>query len=236
MIARKIDESVVSEMPPYAREIWFYLLRSANHRDNQTCKRGQTIRRYADIIEALKWYVGYRKCSYTSAQCENSMKLLMKAGMITKTRTTRGLLITICKYDTYQTPSNYESQNETGTRAAMEPQGRQTINKNVKKLKKKETPNLPENLDNPVFRKAWEDWKKHRTEIRKKLTPSTIKRQLKMLAEYPESAADIIGNSIRNGWQGLFPEKKGGNNSGNSTGTTRKRDFANQESNVGTTI
>lgn len=135
MVARKIDTSPIAAAPPYAREIWFYLLRAANHKDNHICKRGQTIRRYADIQDALKWYVGYRKCVYTKAQCENAMKLLVKATMITKMRTTRGLLITICKYNFYQNPQSYESHNETATSAAMEPQGCHTINKNVKNVK-----------------------------------------------------------------------------------------------------
>ena len=113
MIARKIDDSPISKSPPYVREIWFYLLRTANYADNHICKRGQTIRRYADIKDALKWYVGYRKCSYTSSQCENSMKLLTRAKMITKTKTTRGLCITIVNYDTYQDPKSYESHNES---------------------------------------------------------------------------------------------------------------------------
>ena len=140
MIARKIDSSSIAESPPYAREIWLYLIRSANHKNNSICKRGQTVRRYIDIREALKWYVGYRKCMYSVTQCENAMKLLVKAKMITKTRTTRGLLITICNYDIYQNPKSYESQFHAPTASAtMKPQPCQTINKNVKNVKNKET-------------------------------------------------------------------------------------------------
>lgn len=139
MIARKIDWSSIAESPPYAREVWFYLLRAANFQDNHICKRGQTIRRYIDIREALKWYVGWRKHMYTIAQCENAMKLLVKANMITKRRTTRGLCITICNYDTYQTPANYESQfHSPVTKVEGEPQSSQMINKKDNKEKKKE--------------------------------------------------------------------------------------------------
>ena len=139
MIARKIDSSSISNAPPYAREIWLYLLQTANHKDNHVCKRGQTIRRYIDIREALCWYVGYRKCMYSISQCENAMKLLVRANMIATKRTTRGLLITICNYNTYQTPANYESQNYKATASAtMEPQHCHTINKNDKNVKKKE--------------------------------------------------------------------------------------------------
>lgn len=139
MIARKLDSSAIAEAPPYAREVWLYLLRTANYEDTKICKRGQTIRRYIDIREALKWYVGYRKCMYSVAQCENAMKLLRRANMIATMRTTRGLCITICNYSFYQTAGNYESHSlQPDTSATMEPQGCPTINKKVKKDKKKE--------------------------------------------------------------------------------------------------
>lgn len=64
---------------------------------------------------------------------------------------------------------------------------------------------LPEWLD----KEAWANWEQHRKEIRKKLTPSTIKSQLKMLEKNKEDHVAIIEKSIQNGWTGLF-EIKGG--------------------------
>ncbi len=184
MIARKIDQSHISEAPPYAREIWFYLLRAANHQDSEECERGQTIRRYIDIIEALKWYVGYRKCTYSVAQCENAMKLLVKANMIAKTRTTRGLLITICNYSTYQNAANYESQfHEATARATMEPQGCQTINKKVKKEKKEKNDNKYMGFD-----EFWELYPK------KKAKQDARKAWLKL--DLSEQLVEIIVNHV----------------------------------------
>ena len=53
----------------------------------------------------------------------------------------------------------------------------------------------------------------HRKEIRKKLTPTTIKKQIAALARMgEEKAMQSIARSIENGWTGLFePDTTKGN-------------------------
>lgn len=54
------------------------------------------------------------------------------------------------------------------------------------------------------FSDAWNDWLKYRRELKKPLTPSTIKSQLKGLESLTESdAIAAIRLSIMKGWQGL---------------------------------
>lgn len=54
------------------------------------------------------------------------------------------------------------------------------------------------------FSDAWKDWLKYRRELKKPLTPSTIKSQLKGLESLTESdAIAAIRLSIMKGWQGL---------------------------------
>lgn len=55
---------------------------------------------------------------------------------------------------------------------------------------------------------AWDAWVRYRKEIKKKMTPMTQKQQLKFLAQNVPDHLEIIRNSIRNGWTGLFPVKK----------------------------
>lgn len=131
--ARKIRNGEIAHAPPHVREIWDWLIQEANHKDNGKIKRGQTIRSYRDIQESLKWYVGFRKEIYSKWQCEIAMKWLVKHEMVTTTKTTRGLLITICNYEYYQDPKNYENHIEDHTRTTREPQGTDTINKNGRK-------------------------------------------------------------------------------------------------------
>ena len=58
------------------------------------------------------------------------------------------------------------------------------------------------------YREKWIQWEKHRRQIRKKITPKSADQQIKLLTQYnPKTAGEIIDNSIRNGYQGLFPPK-----------------------------
>ena len=70
---------------------------------------------------------------------------------------------------------------------------------------------LPGPLNTEAFRKAWDEWKQHRTEIRKKLTPLAVKKSWKRLEEMGHDAAiEAIEYSIGNGWTGIFqPDGKG---------------------------
>ena len=56
----------------------------------------------------------------------------------------------------------------------------------------------------PEFSAAWSDWTIHRKEIRKALTPQSIRRQLKALEAMGEAKAiETINRSIEKGWTGL---------------------------------
>ena len=137
--ARCIQNSEISIMPPYIREIWDWLLKETNHTEKKLdgiiIKRGQLVRTFKDIQEGLKWMIGYRKMTYKKWQCENAMKFLRKRGMITTMKTTRGVLVTVCNYSFYQDPKNYESNTRADTRTTVNKQLTDTINKNDKKDK-----------------------------------------------------------------------------------------------------
>lgn len=69
-----------------------------------------------------------------------------------------------------------------------------------KKENKKPSVELPEWLD----KKSWSEWVIHRKEIKKSLTPMSMKKQIKLLENDKANHVEIIQNSIRNGWTGLF--------------------------------
>ena len=155
--ARRIQESAIANAPPHSREIWDWLLREANHRGRNShgrlIQRGQCVRRYSDIIEGLSWYVGFRKESYTKWQCETAMKWLTKEQMVTTKKTTRGLIITICNYDYYQNPANYENHKERHNETTTEPQTTDTINKKDNQGRKERAakpPNPPASPPDPA--------------------------------------------------------------------------------------
>jgi hypothetical protein len=175
--ARKIQKSEISVAPPHIREVWDWLLMEANHSDNRyagySLKRGQLFRTYKDIREGLSWMVGWRKVMYNENQMKHAMKYLRDHLMITTTKAPAGVLVTICKYDLYQDPKNYErtneSTNESTTVIQRKHHSHPTNNKNViqeecKNNKEEEMPEKipapsPENF-NPIFIEAGEEEKK----------------------------------------------------------------------------
>jgi len=183
--SRKIQESEIAFAPPHVREIWDWLIREANHKDAGNFKRGECFRSLQDIREGLKWYVGYRREMYSKSKCEMAMNWLRKRGMITTTKTTRGMHISICNYDRYQDPKNYESNKNDDTKETRKEQPSDTINKNDKNDKKKENTFTPPSV---------EDVKKYFDE--KGYIPEVGKKAF----DYYDSAGwvDSKGNKIKN--------------------------------------
>jgi len=134
---RIIQESDISVAPPYVREIWNYLLREANCQDNKynghEIKRGQLFRSYEDIRDGTKWFIGWRKMTYNENQTKKAMKYLRDTMRIATTKELGGVMITICKYDFYQTPKNYErTTKEPIERTIGEPRKNQPLPDNNK--------------------------------------------------------------------------------------------------------
>ena len=68
---------------------------------------------------------------------------------------------------------------------------------------------LPALPHSEEFAKVWDEWVIFRKEMKKPLTPTSIREQLKFLTEQNEhDAITSIKNSIRSGWVGLFPVKQ----------------------------
>ena len=169
--ARCIKNSSIANAPPYVREIWDYLLREANHKDKKysgyIIKRGQLFRSYRDIRDDLCWKVGYRTERYNENQMKMGMRYLMKQLMITVAKQPRGNIITVCNYDYYQNPKNYDTTSDTTSEATnaqpMPNQGVLSINKNVKNEKneknKKRVSSTKENKDLLVVFEKWNSLK-----------------------------------------------------------------------------
>jgi DNA-binding transcriptional regulator YhcF (GntR family) len=104
------------------------------------------------------------------------------------------------KQEHYQSVTNGNADTDTDT----------DTDKTRKEKKRKEPPvfAIPVSLDTPAFLKSWNDWKKYKSESKKKFTASTISRQLALLEKHPPGVAiAMIEQSIERGWQGLFDLK-----------------------------
>jgi hypothetical protein len=129
---RCIDESDFMNESPVTRELWFYLLRKVNHADNGNLKRGSGFFNYTQIAKDLGWYQGYRLKTHKKNRITKSMRRLRERTMIATVKAPRGIVVTICKYDFYQNPKNYEGTNEGTTKAPRRKRRVSTINKNDK--------------------------------------------------------------------------------------------------------
>jgi hypothetical protein len=100
--------------------------------------------------------------------------------------------------------------------------------KESKGNEKKEKKAPPKGYDVPFVNgslKAWQEWEQYMKERKKKLTPSTAKKQFKFLGGRPESEIiEIINRSIEKGWQGLFELNNNGNNSRSTKESLRRAD------------
>ncbi len=145
LIARKIVESEIWDKPPLYIKVWIWLLQAAQHSDYKGLKRGQLHTTIEEIQEGVSWYSGYRKEKPTKDQIYQIINWLRKdcgggngsndnPTMVTTTRATRGLLVTIDKYGFYQDINNYGSNNGSNdgkvTEQAREQKEPDTINNN----------------------------------------------------------------------------------------------------------
>lgn len=154
LLARKVIESEIWEKPPLYLKVWIFLLTTAQHSNYKSLKRGQVSTSIPEIIEGVKWKVGARVERPTKDQVFQVLEFLrgkamkskrspdednLKATMITTTKATHSLLVTIDNYNVYQDFKSYESNDEgndeTGAKATRKQRQPSNINKNVKNEK-----------------------------------------------------------------------------------------------------
>lgn len=215
---RCIDDSDIMHEPPVVREVWFYLLRRVNHTDNGKFERGTNFFRFKEIQEALHWYVGYRKKTYSKPQLTKAIRRLRERNMIETMKATRGLRVSILNYNYYQDPKNYESNGEGNTKETRR-QRREHHYKQEKECKKQETNNPPKSpqgdkVDYPDWldQKIWNEFKAHRRRLGKAMTPHAEKlniNKIEKLMEQGHQPDDLINLAIEKGWQGIYPPKNG---------------------------
>lgn len=68
--------------------------------------------------------------------------------------------------------------------------------------------NTDNQFEDQELQAAWSEWEQHRKEKKQKLTPLSIKKQLRFLQGRSKlEIISIIDQSIMNGWTGLFELK-----------------------------
>lgn len=192
-------------------QAWIDLLLLANHKSSTIFIRGNEVKLergqlgYAITTLAERWQWNERTVDKYLLMLQNREMIHYRKNHITT-------VITILNYDNYQNATEQNAEQN-----AEQSKNRIQTNKNDKKEKNDKNPVdklfniIPDGLNTPDFIEVWKRWIIFRKEIKKKLTESTAKVQLKFLLEQ-NNPIEVIEKSIRNSWQGLFELK---NNNGN---------------------
>ena len=201
-----IESEIFFNKPDKWFKIWFYLVGTANHKDNKQFKRGQCFMKYDWISEKTK---------ANKNEIDHCIRWLKSATQITTQKATRGFIITICNYSTYQNLKNYKSDTKSESKSDLKAKQKRnesdTINKNDKndknviiEINKEKFPFLEDNK----FSKTFNNFISMRKRIKKEATDYAQELILTKLHGYDiKTAIAMIEQSIIGSWQGVFELK-----------------------------
>ena len=202
-----IESEIFYNKPDKWFKIWFYLVSKAKWKDGKRFKRGQCFMKYEWITEAT----GANK-----NQIDHCVRWLKSATQIATVKATRGFILTICNYNTYQNLENYKSDTKSDSKSEIKAKQKRhrsdTILKKEKKDKKEKNIKTKEIykekypfLKDKNFTKTFKDYLDMRVSIKKKATDNAIELRLKDLHLYDiKTAIAMLENSIMNSYQGVF--------------------------------
>jgi hypothetical protein len=140
ILARKTFDSDIMNQPPLYFKLWAWMLDRANWKDREKLKRGQFVATGPEMQEAMSWMKGCCKKKPSKDEIRSAYEAFTKAAMITTAKTTRGMIVTICNYDLYQNPANYEARSEAHGETSMKPTGTPQDTEEGKEEKKEKKP------------------------------------------------------------------------------------------------
>ena len=164
-IARKIFESNLwLNKPSTWKVIWIYILGNVNHQKNSIFERGEGFFNFSKNLRNIGNDI-------TEDMVKHFCQYGRRLGMLSTRRSTRGVIIKVINYNTYQTMGNY-IRTSLGTSQAREKHERSTtINKNDKNDKNDKNKTIAETAE-------W-DFKKYLEEIE-----NQPRRDLSIIALY----------------------------------------------------
>ena len=120
--ARKtIESDIFFWKPDKWFKIWFFIVNKVNHKNTKLFVKGSTFTTYAEISQYTK---------ATKNQIDSFMRWAKEQSMLTTRKTTRGMTVTVLKYELYQDLSNYKNDTETETKPKQNRNITDTINNN----------------------------------------------------------------------------------------------------------
>ena len=125
-IARQLfDSELWIEKPSSWKIIWIYILGKVNHQDNKQFERGEGFFNFSQELKQIGRDITYD-------MIRHSMTYFKRNGMLSTTKSTRGIIVKVLKYNKFQKLENYKSTTASTTKAQPKHNESTTINKNVK--------------------------------------------------------------------------------------------------------
>ena len=121
LLARKLLSSGIMQGPPLFVKLFIWMLLKANFKDGKGLARGQLLATIWEMRNAMTYRIGYRPVMPTVDQIRSAYEALVKAAMITTSKTLNGMVVTVLNYDKYQNPENYEAHNDNQVENLTEP-------------------------------------------------------------------------------------------------------------------
>ena len=106
LVARKILKSDIwQQKPSWWLKVWEYILLRVNHKDNKQFKRGQNFFKRGQIHYDCKLHLE----GIEPDTVDNVIRWLRKTRQISTKKAMRGIIITVCNYESYQNLKNYKN-------------------------------------------------------------------------------------------------------------------------------
>lgn len=218
-INRRLFNSDLWQHKPFSRgQAWVDLIGLANWKDNMVIirddnfhlKRGQLVGSYRFL--GKRWGWGAKRVS-------NLCQTLKRQQRITLSTQHQTTIITVCKYDSYQTPLNYkatakETAKETVRQQSGNSEATKQRTKEEQKKKGKRTVLTNKERDFPFikdkdFSHTYQDYLQMRKEKKRPATDRAEELVLTELHKYDlQTAIAMLEQSIVGSYQGIFPLKK----------------------------
>lgn len=112
LLARRLTDSGIMNKPHLFMKMWMWMLLQAAFKDHGNLKRGQFFTSIDRMREAFSYKVGYRIIKPSIKEIRAAYDFLAKGTMISITKVTHGMIITIINYELYQNFLNYEGHTE----------------------------------------------------------------------------------------------------------------------------
>lgn len=187
---------------------FIHILLSANHKEGSwrghKIDRGQMWTSISHLSEEI---------GITEKQIRNALKKLEKTNEILTKGASKGTMITVCKYDSYQDEENQMGEQGASKGRAKGEQGATNKNKeNNKEGKEKKPKGIYDDVyfENKEVNDLFVEHLKIRTKIKAVNSDKAVKAlisKLRIIAPDKDDAIAVINNSIVNSWKSYFPLK-----------------------------